>query len=727
MKNSVVIMMSVLFVWTLTAQQNDWENPEVIGINKLPARATMYSYASEQDALDYDRSKTDRIQLLNGTWDFNWSAKPADVPVDFLKEEFDQWEDIKVPMNWELQGWGQPIYVNIRYPWGDKNYPNIPDDNNPVGIYKKTFTVPAGWKGMDVRLHLGGVTSAYYAYLNGEMLGYSQDSRLPAEFDITSRLKAGENTLILKVYRWSDGSYLEDQDHWRLSGIHRDVMLLAEPKVALSDFFVKTDLDAKYEDATLMIKPEVTFPKGAKLSGHDIKATLYDDNGSVVEEETIKMNTVAKYWYDQRFVTKFDFVNMQIPNPKKWTAETPTLYTLVLALTDKAGQLLEAKSTKVGFRKIEVKEGVFTVNGAPVKLYGVNRHDHNAKTGKTVSYEDMERDMKLLKQLNLNAVRCSHYPNNPAFYDLADKYGIYVMDETNLETHGLGGELSNNPAWAKAFLERAIRMVERDKNHPSIFSWSLGNESGLGPNHSAMAGWMKYYDADRLIHYEGANGGGGPLSPQSKQTPDDPHDFTDMISRMYPTPDEFIEMDVSQDGKKMIIACEYTHAMGNSNGSIGAMWKTIHGNPRWAGAFIWDWMDQGLYREDEDGCGQYVYGGYFGEKIHDANFCMNGIINADQTLKPVAYECKYVFQPIVFSDHNELAKSVVISNRRAFANVGNYNFAWSLLEDGLEVESGMLDITEMKNSDDLKGKYKLTHKLIGGKMYHINFSAKLKS
>ena len=706
----------------LSAQMlNDWENPQVVGINKLPARATMYSFASAAQASKVGKEHSSRVQSLNGVWEFNWSPKPADVPENFLAPSFKAWKSIRVPTNWEMQGFGQPIYTNSQHPWGGNNYPNLPAENNPVGIYRKVFSMPAEWKDMDIRVHFGGVSSAFYVWVNGQKVGYSQDSRLPAEFDITPFIKEGENTLIAQVFRWSDGSYLESQDHWRLSGIHRDVLLLAEPKVALADYFVKAELDEQYENGILQIRPKVTAPKNQDLKGWELKAQLLDQAGNSIKEQTIPITSITQHWFNQRWAAKFDFIRMSIDQPNPWTAETPNLYTLILSIRDAAGALVEAKSSKVGFRTYEVHKGIFMVNGEPVKLYGVNRHDHHRLNGKTVSYEDMRRDVELLKQYNFNAVRCSHYPNNPAFYDLCDEYGIYVMDEANVESHGLRGELTNHPAWGKAFLERAIRMVERDKNHPSIFSWSLGNESGLGPNHSAMAGWIKYYDPDRLIHYEGSNGGGGPLSPQSRQTKADPHDFVDMISRMYPTPWELVDMDISQTGRKPLVACEYTHAMGNSNGSLKEMWDIIHGNPRWMGAFIWDWMDQGLWMEDGD-CSQFVYGGYFGEKWHDGNFCLNGVISADQTVKPVMYECKYVFQPFEFKDFDPERKRVSIVQRRAFASLDQYNFSWELLEDGVGVSTGKL-------APNQKGiaKINASYTFKSNRRYHINCYAKLKS
>ncbi|CAL66669.1 glycoside hydrolase family 2 TIM barrel-domain containing protein [Christiangramia forsetii] len=722
----LVALFALIHIPALNAQDlNDWENPAVTGINKLPARATMYSFSNKQAAINLNKENSDRVKSLNGTWQFNFSTSPSSAPENFLNKYFKDWTSIEVPANWELQGFGMPIYTNSQHPWGTNDYPNIPEDNNPVGIYKRKFTVPNSWQDMQVRIHFGGVTSAFYLYINGEKVGYSQGSRLPAEFDISPYLKKGENTVIAKVFRWSDGSYLEAQDHWKLSGIHRDVLLLAEPKTAISDFFVKTELDKEYKNATLLIKPSIKTSENTDYKNWQLSAELFDTEGEPIAQETIPLSEITDYRYSQRWTEKFDFINIPIENPKKWTAETPNLYTLTLSLIDLNSEITEVKSTSVGFRKYETKDGVFMVNGQPVKIYGVNRHDHNQKTGKTVSYEDMKRDVELLKLYNFNAVRTSHYPNNPEFYDLCDEYGIYVMDEANIESHGLRGELTNNSAWGNAFLDRMIRMVERDKNHPSIFSWSLGNESGLGPLHGALSGYTKYMDPDRLVHYEGANGGGGKLSPQSRNTPEDPYNIVDFVSRMYPTPQEFLEMDASQTGMKPLLAIEYSHAMGNSNGGLKDIWDIVHASPRWAGGFIWDWMDQGILVE-KDGCEQYAYGGYFGEPYHDSNFNINGIINSDQTVKPVMYECKYIFQPFVFENFNAEKNTLEITKRRKFAAWNDYEFSYEIQEDGISIATGAIadgaNISEETHSVILDSNY--TEKK--GKEYHLNVYAKLK-
>jgi len=719
-------ILGFLCIVKINAQQkNDWENPAVISINKLPPRATMYSFINEEDAIVSDKTKSNRVKSLNGDWMFNFSNSIEEAPVNFLNTSFKDWNTIKVPMNWEMQGYGQRIYTNQKHSWGHQDWPMISPTKNPVGIYKKEFEIPESWEDLNVRIHFGGVTSAFYVWINGKKVGYSQGSRTPAEFNISPYLKKGKNTVILKVLRWSDGSYLEAQDHWDLSGIHREVLLLAEPKANISDFKVETVLDENYKNATLKISPKLHFEKDVSSKDYIVIAKLLDGDKSIASEK-MEANKVFNLPYGQRWHPKYDVFNITVENPKKWSAEAPNLYTLVLSLEDKKGTVLEYKSTKVGFRSYEKKKGVFSVNGKPVKLYGVNRHDHNAKTGKTVSYEDMKKDIMLLKAYNFNAVRCSHYPNNPEFYELCDAYGIYVMDEANLETHGTrgsGGELANNHEWTQAFLDRAIRMYQRDKNHPSIFSWSLGNESGVGSNHSAMAGYLKWNDPERLIHYEGAESYGGTNSPQTTETPQDPFDFTDMISRMYPSVEELVAMDETQPGEKMVITCEYSHAMGNSNGGLKLFWDVIHTHPRIAGGFIWDWMDQGILVKTKDSCEQYAYGGYFGEQYHDSNFCLNGIINSDQTVKPVMYECKYVFQPFQFLKFDAKLNSFTLKNRLAFTNSINYDFAYEIIENGIVVKKGALDVAAIKPQKTITVKVP-TYKTKSNKEYFLNVYAK---
>ena len=495
-------------VAAFAADRPDWENEAVFGINKLPARATSYSFASEADALAHDRTAA-RMVSLDGDWQFQFTPDSAGRPTDFHAANFDAsaWDTIDVPSCWERRGYGTPIYTNITYPFTPN--PPLIDRTNPVGSYVREFEVPADWHDQRIILHFGGVSSAFYVWVNGERVGYSQDSRLPAEFDITDAVQPGTNRLAVQVFRWSDGSYLEDQDHWRMSGLHREVLLLAEPTVALRNFRVRTVLDANFQDAELQVRPEIELPFGTDVSGWQVSARLYDPEGEPVLAQplTIDAEAIVNESYPQRDNVPFGLLKSSIARPLLWSSETPHLYTLTLALTDAEGREVDVRSTMVGFRDVRFGANAeLLINGRETLLIGVNRHDHDDINGKTVSREDMRHDVELMKRYNCNAVRTSHYPNDPYFYELCDRYGIYVMDEANIETHGVGGKITNMTSWTASMVDRVARMVIRDQNHPSIISWSLGNESGTGPAHAAAAIWTKDYDPTRFMHYEGAQG-----------------------------------------------------------------------------------------------------------------------------------------------------------------------------------------------------------------------------
>jgi beta-galactosidase len=683
--------------------QNDWENEQVIGRNKMPARVTSYSFPSEDLALKGDRSQA-RLLSLNGEWLFHFEADSKNRPLDFFnnEEKVAGWDKIEVPSCWEMKGYGTPIYTNSTYP-----FPNDPPKirrTNPVGSYFRTFELPADWDGKQIILHFGGVLSAFYVWVNGQMVGYSEDSCLPAEFDITEKIHAGKNTIAVQVFRWSDGSYLEDQDHWRMSGIHREVMLLSQPKVAINDFFVRTKFDENLEDASLQIRPVVTMKDSINIEGWTVEAQLYSPTDKPKFAQPLKID-LKKIVYEenpQRDNVNFALLESNIDSPQKWSAELPVLYTLVLSLKDNKGNLLESRSCKVGFREIRIQDGVFLVNGKPVKLYGVNRHDHNETGGKTVTRADMEKDVMLMKQYNLNAVRTCHYPNDPYFYELCDKYGLFVMDEANIETHHAGGYLTNQPQWHTAFSDRVIRMVERDKNHPSVISWSLGNESGTGPNHAAAAGWVKEFDPTRPIHYEGgqgdptrseykAYGSPGYIKNPYLANPDDRW-YVDMISRMYPTIDQLKSLAESPYIKRPIVICEYAHSMGNSTGNLMEYWNVIRSKKNLMGGFIWDWIDQGISKTDEKGRKWWAYGGDYGDQPNDANFCINGIISPDRTVKPATEECKYVFQPVVIEPYFLDKLQFRIKNRFFFRNLNEFNIIWKMIENGKEIKSGGLGV-----------------------------------
>ncbi|HMP92822.1 MAG TPA: glycoside hydrolase family 2 TIM barrel-domain containing protein, partial [Phnomibacter sp.] len=529
-----------------------YEDPLVSGINRDIARATAYSFATVDGALRQPRESSGRYMSLNGDWDFYFAGKPDDAPPDFYNQRVTGWKKIPVPSNWEMHGYDKPIYKSAVYPFRPVNPPYVPKDNNGVGCYQKAFTLPAEWQGMNITLHFGGVSSAYKLWVNGKFAGYAEDSFLPSEFNITPYLAAGENIISVWVIRWSDGSFLEDQDQWRLSGIHREVYLHAEPKIRIADFFYQTRLDEEYKDAILSIRPRIENLSGQPMPGFVVKAQLYNHNNVPVLPQPLFKNAddIINEIHPRLDRVKFGLLETTITNPAKWCPETPHLYSLVLSLEDSTGKVWEAKSCKLGFRSIEFsrQHSKLLINGKLTYLYGVNRPDHHPTRGKALSRADLLQDIKTIKQFNFNCIRLSHYPADPYLLDLCDEFGLMVIDEANHETHGLGGKLDHDPSWTAAYMERVSRMVLRDKNHPSIIMWSLGNEAGSGPNHAAMAAWVKDYDITRPLHYEPAMGtpnAPGYISPSDPrylksndhshriQNPFDQY-YVDVVSRMYP-------------------------------------------------------------------------------------------------------------------------------------------------------------------------------------------------
>ena len=736
MKQKVIInflpFLFFFFISSINYAQNDWENELMFEQNKLRSRVPSYSYANHSDALEGNREKSS-IQSLNGTWKFHFVEKSENRPIDFTKKDVQDknWKDILVPSNWELQGFGTPIYSNIIYPFtpdikngGKRKYsylgPHPPQfpfiekyRDNPVGTYYRDFTIPENWKNKSVILHFGGVSSAFYVWVNGKKVGYSQGSRLAAEFDITAFLSKGKNSLAVQVFRWSDGSYLEDQDMWRLSGIHREVLLLAQPKVAMNDFFVRTKFDEKLENAKLEIRPRMWIKSDEdKLKGWTISTDLYDAENKKVTSKSMSCTVESIHFerWQQRDITKFAFLESEIKNPKKWSSETPYLYTLVFDLKDDSGKIIESRSQKVGFRQISFSdENELLINGKPTKIKGVNRHDHHPKRGKALTRKDLEDDVKLMKKFNFNAVRTSHYPNDPYFYDLCDKYGIYVMDEANIETHHLGSYAPQQPSLAIPILSRVMRMVDRDKNHPSIISWSLGNEAGTGPAFAAAASWVKDYDASRFVHYEGAQG--NPTHPAYKEgnegqkafrgkahaNPTDPY-YVDVLSRMYPEIYQLKAMSESKYINRPIIMCEYAHAMGNSIGNLGEYWDLINAKKNLIGGFIWDMKDQGLEKKDKNGNPFYAYGGDFGDYPNDKNFCINGVFTPDGKPNSHAWEVKYVHQSFNFKNVDLKNRTLTAVNHFNETNLNKYEVKWTLSENGKEIQSETLQNIDVKPS-----------------------------
>jgi len=710
-------------------KEGPWFDKNVNGVNRLPARATSYSYADQGAALTCDREAA-RIKSLNGTWKFSFSPAVEKAPMDFWKDGYDvsAWNDMPVPSCWEMQGYGYPIYRNTKYPF-PFNPPYICRDN-PVGSYVRTFTVPSDWKGGRVILHFGGVYSGHQVWVNGKEIGYSEDSCLPSEFDVTDALKEGDNTLAVRVFKWTDGSYLEDADHWRMSGIHREVMLLWRPDVAIYDFGVRTKLDPEYKDAQLWIRPVIDVCNGADTKGWKVAAKLYDPSGAAVEGKMeIYVDEILSEKYPQRDNVHYPLLQQEVKNPLKWTAETPVLYTLVLSLLDEDSKLVEARSCKVGFRDVRIDGQQMLVNGVPVKLYGVNRHDHSEFGGKAVTREEMEADIRLMKQFNFNSIRTCHYPNDPYIYDLCDEYGLYVMDEANLETHAVGGRITNDFTWVTSFMERMTRMVIRDRNHPSVVIWSLGNESGCGPNHAAMSGWVKDYDPTRPVHYEGAQGQPEhplyqpkkrsskvvftsemqkvektktpptslPAISYKRDNPTDP-EYVDIISRMYPRIGELERMALDPNHDRPIYMCEYAHSMGNSTGSMKEYWDLIRKYDNLLGGHIWDWKDQGVAAVNASGVKYWKYGGDFepeGEG-NDGNFLINGVVFPDCSPKPAMYTCKYVYQPVEFTMVDAQSMRISLKNRNFHASTSSYCYSWEIKDEKGVVRKGTFEAPELE-------------------------------
>ncbi|MFT4093390.1 MAG: glycoside hydrolase family 2 TIM barrel-domain containing protein [Niabella sp.] len=695
-----------------------YEDPLVSGINRDLSRATAYSFAGVKEAITGDREKSGRYLSLNGAWDFAFALKPGAEPQEFYKNKVSGWKKIPVPSNWEMQGYDRPIYKSAVYPFRPVNPPYIPKEYNGVGCYQRSFTLPKSWNGMNITLHFGGVSSAYKVWINGKFLGYSEDSFLPAEFNITPYLTEGENIISVWVIRWSDGSFLEDQDQWRLSGIHREVYLMAEPKLRIADFFYQTKLDKHYKEATLSIRPRIENLTGGEVPGYNVKAQLFDaDNKPVLKAPLqIKAAAIINEIYPRLDRVKFGLLEATIPDPKKWSTEDPNLYTLVISLEDSAGHLLEAKSCRLGFRSIEFRksDSKLLINGKETYLYGVNRPDHHPTKGKALSRADILQDIKTIKQFNFNCIRLSHYPSDPYLLDLCDQFGIMVIDEANLETHGLGGKLDNDPQWAGAYLERVTRMALRDKNHPSIIIWSLGNEAGSGPNHAAMAGWIKDFDITRPLHYEPAVGSPreeGYINPSDPRYPkpndhahriQNPKDqyYVDVISRMYPALYTAPLLVYQQNGDhRPVFFCEYAHAMGNSGGNLKDFWDQWRSLPRVIGGCIWEFKDQALVKYDSvSGKPYYAYGGDFGEKYFD-NFTIKGIVNADDTPKGVMYECKRIFQPVQceWADHDKRILKII--NRSPEKNTDSYVAVLSVLQDGAVISTRQLSSVNISPGD----------------------------
>ena len=659
----------------------DWENPKCFGINRLPAHAPLWSFRGEDSARAGMAGS--RTLSLDGQWQFCFFDRPEDVPVSWLMQDSEDADSIEVPSNWQLQGYDKPMYTNVKYPF-PVDPPCVPADN-PTGCYSKAFRVPDEWLSSGrTRVIFNGVNSAFYLVCNGQFVGYSQDSRLPAEFDLTDFLEIGDNRIAVMVLRWSDGSYLEDQDMWWLSGIFRSVELLHKPDLHIADFKV-TPTRCLEQEALVSVEIESAGRDlGETASSPSLRARLYFEDKLVAEQLAV---TRCDHDHSSKLT-----IELPIEAPKLWSHEVPNLYRLTLTLLDKDGNDIESEACNVGLREVEIRDGLLRLNGKPLLIRGVNKHEHDPTTGHAESLERVEQQLKLIKQNNFNAVRCSHYPHQPGFYDLCDRQGLLVVDEANIETHGMRpmNALAENADWEAAFVSRGERMVQRDKNHPCIIIWSLGNEAGYGAAHDAMYAAVRKLDPARPIQYE----------PGGSNTP-----VTDIICPMYARVDEDIWYPGAtqavpsimnwvqrSEENRPVILCEYAHAMGNSLGNFKDYWDAFRAEPQLQGGFIWDWVDQGLDCETEEGRHFWAYGGDFGDEINDRQFCINGLVFPDLSPHPALFEAKKVQQPFQFELLGSTPISVRVLSEHLFRTTDNEVLHWQLMNEGAVEQEGRIEL-----------------------------------
>ncbi|WP_271460129.1 beta-galactosidase [Pantoea leporis] len=663
--------------------RRDWENPVITSLNRLDAHPPFASWRDEISARD-DRPSPSR-QLLNGQWSFSYFTQPEAVPQSWLLQDLPGADALPVPANWQLHGFDAPIYTNVQYPIPVT--PPLVPQQNPTGCYSLTFKVDASWLQQgQTRIIFDGVNSAFLLWCNGQWIGYSQDSRLPAEFDLTHALQPGQNRLAVMVLRWSDGSYLEDQDMWRMSGIFRDVSLLHKPETQMADVQIETVLSPEYLRGDLRVS--VKIHAGARQPAQcRLRVSLWRGASCIGEQEQAPGSAIIdeRGHYPERAL-----LILPVNQPQLWSAETPHLYRAVVTLLDENGAVLEAEAYDVGFRRVSIEQGQLCLNGKPLLIRGVNRHEHHPENGQVVDEASMRRDIELMKRHNFNAVRCAHYPNHPLWYRLCDQYGLYVVDEANIETHGMQpmNRLSSDPRWFAAYSERVTRMVQRDRNHACIIIWSLGNESGHGSTHDALYHWVKSSDPTRPVQYEG--GGANTAA-------------TDIVCPMYARVDQdqpfpavpkwSLKKWIGLPGEtRPLILCEYAHAMGNSFGGFAKYWQAFRQFPRLQGGFVWDWVDQSLTRYDDNGEAWQAYGGDFGDTPNDRQFCMNGLVFADRSPHPALFEAQRAQQFFQFQrDANEPYRFTV-SSEYLFRRSDNEVLRWSIEQDGVAIASGELPL-----------------------------------
>ncbi len=686
---------------------HDWENPAVTNINREPHRAGFFSYGTENAAIAGNHEGSEFFRTLNGKWSFRFSENPGKRPFYFFRDDYDirDWDVIDVPSNWEMSGYGIPIYVSGGFGF-KPSPPDVPEDDNPVGSYRRDFHIPPLWKDREVFLHFGAVSSAFYVWVNGEQVGYSENSKSPSDFNITRFVKNGRNTLAVEVYRWCDGSYLEDQDFWRLSGITRDVYLFSTNKVHISDVFVNSGLINDYRDGL--------FNLNLDIRNYQTPDSVYQIDVSILDGRTILLSKSEKIEISEN-LQSVSFSD-SLPGIRKWSAEIPNLYTLLITLKNNAGRNIESVSMKIGFRTVEIRDKKLLVNGVPVYLKGVNIHEHHPEKGHVIDEETMRQDIMVMKASNINAVRTSHYPQPERWYELCDQYGIYLVDEANIESHGLGYDkdstLADRQEWAAAHLDRTIALVERDKNHPSVIIWSLGNESGDGSNMLADYKWVKKRDPSRPVQYE-----------RAEKSTNSTERHTDIWCPMYAGIEYLIKYADNPENDRPLILCEYAHSMGNSTGNLQDYWDVIESHPILRGGFIWDWVDQGLTKKNDKGQKYWAYGGDYGPSTTptSGNFCINGLVFPDRTPHPALSEVKKVYQFVKFIPTDLKTGKIKLLNGYGFSNLSIFQLHWTIELDGSQIDQGTLNCPDIPpgESRELALGYKLPSTLPGQECYLI--------
>ncbi len=690
--------------------KNDWENKDVTSINREEAHSPWGAYECAKQAAGCDRTVSKWAECLDGEWKFAYYDSPL-LTDNFWESEFNHsdWSNIVVPGNWEVQGFGKPIYTNVVFPWnhyseekqvihprertGKRGVPNPPyiPEENPTGCYFRSFHVPSEWLSRDVFIYFKGVETAYYLWINGKEVGYSQDSKLPGEFNITPYITAGENTVSVQVMRFAESTYLEDQDYWYLSGIYRSVYLYAKPKTRIVDW--KIDCVPQLYDSTGRVSADITINRFPGFADYKVKLELLDMDDNLLVSEIAEVSPEAEYRMDRRATANAAKIQLEVKNVGLWTPETPILYKAVMTLLSPAGEEVDFESCRVGFKKVEIINGVIYLNGSRLIVRGVNRHEHEVHGGRTVSVAHMTEEIKLMKRLNINSVRTCHYPDDPVWYDLCDEWGLLLICECNLETHGVAGALTHNPAWGTNFLERAIRMVLTHKNHASVYSWSLGNESGTGANHGAMAGWIREYDPTRLCQYEAGSPG---------------KNISDIRGNMYATQQHIMQMLTDVEDNRPIVLVEYLYQIRNAGGGMYKFYELVERYKRFQGGYIWDWQDKCLIAETKDKQKYFAYGGDFEEEITDwespAFMTNNGIVLPDLTPKPVALEAKQIYCPIIFEEPDfdnpwileEDFGHYIVKNRNLVLDTEPYEVDYAVRENGCVIKTGSFELPYLK-------------------------------